>query len=78
MSFGAAVMAERSRRELSRADLASEIGVSREQISRVERGVQLGSVSLVVRLAVALDIDLNVLKGSHSKDSLHALDAEAA
>lgn len=45
---------ERARRNLTQADLASLVGVSRKTINTVENGVFIPSTDLALRLARAL------------------------
>jgi putative transcriptional regulator len=45
---------ERARRDLTQADLASLVGVSRKTINTVENGVFIPSTVLALRLARAL------------------------
>lgn len=45
---------ERARRELTQADLATLVGVSRKTINTVENGVFIPSTVLALRLARAL------------------------
>lgn len=46
---------ERARRNLTQADLATLVGVSRKTINTVENGVFIPSTALALRLAKALN-----------------------
>ena len=52
---------ERARRELTQADLAELVGVSRKTINTVENGVFIPSTVLALRLARALNTTVESL-----------------
>ena len=52
---------ERTRRNLTQADLAELVGVSRKTINTVENGVFIPSTVLALRLARALKVPVETL-----------------
>jgi putative transcriptional regulator len=52
---------ERARRNLTQADLATLVGVSRKTINTVENGVFIPSTVLALRLARALEMSVESL-----------------
>ena len=52
---------ERARRNLTQADLAELVGVSRKTINTVENGVFIPSTTLALRLARALGTSVEAL-----------------
>ena len=67
----AAVRAGRTKREISQAALAEEVGLSMEAISHIERGTSLPSLETFSALAKALDLDVGkLLVGSNRKKPL--------
>lgn len=59
--FGRNVKAERVRKGLSQESLSEKMGVNREYISRIERGLQNMSLMKVTVLANFLETDINNL-----------------
>ena len=59
--FGRNVKAERIRKGYSQESLAEKIGVNREFVSRIERGVQNMSLARINALANNLETDINNL-----------------
>ena len=59
--FGLNVKAERIRQGYSQETLAEKIGVAREYISRIERGVQNMSLIKIARQANFLETDITNL-----------------
>ena len=59
--FGRNVKAERVRQGYSQEALAEKIGVNREYISRIERGMQNMSLARITILANFLETDINNL-----------------
>ena len=59
--FGRNVKAERVRQGYSQESLAEKIGVNREYISRIERGIQNMSLARITILANFLETDINNL-----------------
>ena len=59
--FGRNVKAERGRQGYSQEALAEKIGVNREYISRIERGMQNMSLARITILANFLETDINNL-----------------
>jgi putative transcriptional regulator len=53
--------AERTARNLTQAELAALVGVSRKTINTVENGVFIPSTSLALKLALALDTTVHQL-----------------
>ena len=49
---------ERQKREISLKALAKKAGIARQTISYVEQGVQSPSLDTLLRIALALEIDL--------------------
>lgn len=74
--FGRLVEAARERKGLTQAALAAQVGVQPPQISRIESGSKGPSYETLVSIAVALDIDLNLLKADEPglEDPLTELD----
>lgn len=48
--------------KMTQEELAKEVGVNRSFISKVENGVKKPSMDLTIKIAKALDLDLNDLK----------------
>lgn len=61
IQFGRNVKAERTRKGYSQEMFAEKLGVNREYISRIERGLQNMSLKKVVILANILDTNINDL-----------------
>ena len=59
--FGRNVKAERNRKGYSQEMLAAKMGVNREFISRIERGLQNMSLAKITSLANFLDTELENL-----------------
>ncbi len=59
--FGRNVKAERNRKGYSQEMLAEKMGVNREFISRIERGLQNMSLAKITSLANFLDTELENL-----------------
>lgn len=59
--FGRNVKAERIRQGYSQESLAEKIGVNREYISRIERGIQNMSLARINILANYLETDISNL-----------------
>ena len=55
-AWGEAVTIRRRRRKLSQAELADQIGISRNFVSMIERGVTIPSYAIVMSLCAALDV----------------------
>ena len=55
------IRAERNRKNLSQADLADKIGISKSTMSLIERSIQTPSVFIVSDIAIVLGIDINDL-----------------
>jgi len=60
-AFGKRLKAIRLRKGLSQLDLELESGISRTEISRIENGIKNIEFLTLVKLAVALDIELQQL-----------------
>lgn len=59
--LGARIRALREENDWSQEELADRAGLHRTYISAVERGVRNPTISVIERVAVALDISLSVL-----------------
>ena len=59
--------AERIRRELSMNRLAEKAGLSQSMISLLERGMRSPTLDTLLRVAIALDVDLSELLKKASK-----------
>ena len=59
--LGANVRKHRVSCNLSQSQLAFEIGCTLRQVQRIEAGESKGSVILFIKIATALNIDINVL-----------------
>jgi len=59
--FGQRVRHLRKQQNISQAQLAFESGLSREQISRIERGIKNVSLETIVSLSIGFDIPLKDL-----------------
>ena len=59
--------AERIRRELSMNRLAEKSGLSQSMISLLERGMRSPTLDTLLRVAIALDVDLSELLRKASK-----------
>lgn len=59
--FGRNVKAERVRKGYSQEQLAEKMGVNREYISRIERGLQNMSILKIVELTNFLEADIHDL-----------------
>ena len=57
----AALKAERERQQLSMNALAERAGLSQQMVSYVERGLRRPTLDTVVRMAIALDVDLSAI-----------------
>jgi len=59
--IAAGIKAARKRRGLTQAELADKIGTRQSVISRIESGDHLPSLSTLIRLARALDMELYIV-----------------
>ena len=64
MTFGERLALRRKRLNLSRKELAAQVGTSAPIIGRYERGEILPSIETAVKLAQALDVSLDYLAGN--------------
>ena len=55
LAFGAAVRAARMERGIAQESLAGKAGIERSHMGKIERGEHLPNLSLVLRIARALD-----------------------
>lgn len=62
MFFSEVIRVALVHRGWSDGQLAGRVGLSREQVGKLARGERRGSVAALVRIAVELDLDLNLLK----------------
>jgi HTH-type transcriptional regulator/antitoxin HipB len=60
LEFGLVIREKRRQRELSQAELARKVGVSRQWIVGVERGKSRSELGLVLQTLNVLDISLSV------------------
>jgi DNA-binding XRE family transcriptional regulator len=56
-----AVTAFREFRKMSQAVLASKVGISRQYLCQIENGQRKGSSSILKKIAIVLDIDVDLL-----------------
>lgn len=70
MNIGEVVKEARTREGVTQEELAGMVSVTRNYISDIERGQYTPSVKTLVRIAAALNIDLNFLLSSVG-NSLH-------
>ena len=68
VSFGLAVRAARTKAALSQEGLAEAAELHRTYISDIERGLRNPSLTTIIRLAEALDLDLSELVSFHRAD----------
>lgn len=64
----------RERQGLRQEDLAAKAGIARPNIARLEKGVHIPTLATLQKIAVALNIDINVLTASPAvtpEDKLH-------
>jgi transcriptional regulator with XRE-family HTH domain len=61
VATGAGIKAARKRRGLTQAELADKIGTRQSVISRIESDKHLPSLSTLIRMAAALDMELYVV-----------------
>ncbi len=54
----------RERQGLRQEDLAAKAGIARPNIARLEKGVHIPTLATLQKIAVALNIDINVLTAS--------------
>jgi transcriptional regulator with XRE-family HTH domain len=57
-AFGERVLVSRRRRNLSQAQLAREVGISRNYVSMIERGIADPSYAIVLKICIYLGVDL--------------------
>lgn len=60
-ALGLNIKAERSRKDLSQAQLAEKVDMSENSINAIERGKQIPSAINLYLIAKALDVDINEL-----------------
>lgn len=60
-AFGKRLKHLRKRKHLTQLDLEVESGISRTEISRIENGLKNIEFLTIVKLAIALDIELHEL-----------------
>lgn len=61
-ALGSEIKKGRKNKKLNQCDLSAITGLSRSYISDIENGRYMPSVSVLFKLAEALDLDLNALK----------------
>ncbi len=71
-ALGRRIRTWRVRRQLSQATLASSIGVTQSTLSNYENGKRDLSVSILLKLADNLDVDLEDLTGHTSRPRRHS------
>ena len=59
--LGLNLKVERTRKELTQDELAAKAGSSKNYIGSIERGIQNPSITKVIDIAAALEIDINTL-----------------
>jgi transcriptional regulator with XRE-family HTH domain len=70
MNFSKIITECRKNKDLSQADLADASGVSREMISKYERGEAVPSLDAAKKMADALEITLDYLVGEGTNSKL--------
>lgn len=70
MNFNKVITECRKSKDLSQTDLADASGVSREMISKYERGEAVPSLDAAKKIADALDITLDYLVGEGTSSKL--------
>ena len=63
-----ALQAERESQQVTQREMAKAIGVSKNHLSAMERGVVQCRAMVLVRYAKTLGVSLDVLAGIHVKD----------
>lgn len=69
MKHGELIRTTREARGWKRSQLAHAAGVDRGMLSRIEDGLLSGSVETLLKLARAMDMDLNPLKDGSGTDA---------
>ena len=67
MNIGHKIADLRKQKNVSQADFARSVGVSREMIGRYERDEVMPSIEVAKKIADALDVSLDYLAGSTQK-----------
>lgn len=75
MSLGQKITKIRKEKKLSQVDVASYVGVSRDAISKYERGDSVPSVDYAKRIADALGVSLDYLVSDSDKEDVLDNDA---
>jgi len=68
-ALGAVIKNQRKAKNLKQNDVSAETNLSRNYISDIESGRYAPSLDALSKLAVCLDLDLNVLKMSEIQDN---------
>lgn len=55
------IMAARDRKRLSQRDLSELTGIPQKTISRIENGIDIPKIPTLIKLAVALDLELTLI-----------------
>ena len=63
----------RKNQNMTQAELASRTGISRTNISRFESGKYNPSLDIMVKIATALDMDLDILLTSHNDNNTNMI-----
>ena len=69
MNIGERIMWLRNEHELTQSDLGKEVGLSKQSISNIERGVSTPDIFLLCQMAHFFNISLDELVGFESKES---------
>lgn len=68
-AFGRRMSSCRMGKDLTQEQLAEILGVNRQHISRIERGISAVSIDLLVEISTALDVSTDfLLKGTANKE----------
>ena len=62
------VIIERTKKGYSQRDLAKIVGIKQPMLARFERGEIMPRLDTFLKIAVALDLDLNLVKISHKSN----------
>lgn len=59
--LGLNIKVERTRKQLTQQELAEKIGSAKNYIGTIERGLQNPSITKLIDIANALEVDINIL-----------------
>ncbi|MDP5273991.1 helix-turn-helix domain-containing protein [Chengkuizengella axinellae] len=75
--IGAMIQKYRKEQQLKQHELSTTTGLSRNYISDIENGRYAPSVDALLKLATALDVDLNMLKMTEIQDKKYLAEEES-